>query len=283
MDMTIIVVTCGAGTGVGLVLLSRSWKGFRSRRPNQLLTKFTAQGLPVVLGAGGLGAIVGVLTGWPVAAIFTALGLVALPGFLRATRRSRSTERTEAIAVWTELLRDTLSAASGLSQAIVATAPLAPDALKSPVSSLATRITNGMPLVEALRLLAAEVNDPSIDLVVCSLTLAASARTQRVSDLLGALAGSMREEVVMRLRVESGRASARSGVRTIAIFSVAFMAVLLVIARPYLSPFGSSQGQVVLAISFLFDGLGIVYMLKLVRDPQPVRLLGTQPESGAVK
>ena len=77
-----------------------------------------------------------------------------------------------------------------------------------------------------------EIADPSADLVVCALTLAASARAQRLVDLLGALAGSMREEVAMRLRVESGRASARSGVRTIIVFSAGFVALLALLRAP---------------------------------------------------
>ena len=41
---------------------------------------------------------------------------------------------------------------------------------------------------------------------MCALILASTARAQRLVDLLGALAESMREEIAMRLRVESGRA-----------------------------------------------------------------------------
>jgi tight adherence protein B len=277
VDLTIFVVACGAGTGVGLAMLLRSWKARptneRVARP-RVRVPMSSSRLPLLgVCAVATGVAVGLLTGWPVAAVSAGLAAFAFPYFLRATRRSTSTARTEAVAAWTELLRDTLSAASGLSQAIVATAPLAPDAVKVPVITLATRIGNGVPLSEGLRMFADEMNDPSVDLVVCALTLAASARTQRVADLLGALAASMREEVVMRLRVESGRASARSGVRTIAIFSLSFVALLVVLARAYLAPFGSAEGQLVMAMACLFDGLGVLYMLRLVRDPQSERLL----------
>jgi tight adherence protein B len=277
VDLTILAVACGGGTGVGLAMLVRSRKAARtnerfSRSRSRVLR--SPSRLPLLgVCAVATAVVVGLLTRWPVAGVFAGLAAFASPSFLRATRRSNSTARTEAIAAWTELLRDTLSAASGLSQAIVATAPLAPDAVRAPVATLATRVGNGMPLTESLRMFADEVNDPCADLVVCALTLAASARTQRVADLLGVLAVSMREEVVMRLRVESGRASARSGVRTIAVFSLSFMALLVVIARPYLAPFSSAGGQLVMAIACLFDGLGVLYMLRLVRDPQPERLL----------
>ena len=279
MDLTILAVACGGGVGTGLALGLRSLKAKqvneRMRRRRSLVTNTAQPGLLVlVVSAASVGVAAGFVTGWPVAAVAAGLATLASRSFLRSTRRSTGTARTEAVAAWTELLRDTLSAASGLSQAIIATAPLAPDAVRAPVLALATCIANGMPLPPALRMFADEMNDPDVDLVVCALTLAASARTQRVAELLGALAVSMREEVVMRLRVESGRASARSGVRTIAIFSVSFFAVLVLLARPYLAPFSSPQGQVVLAIACGFDGLGVLYMLRLVRDPNPERLLG---------
>jgi Flp pilus assembly protein TadB len=118
-----------------------------------------------------------------------------------------------------------------------------------------------------------QLGDPSADLVACALILAATARAQRLVDLLGALADSMREEVAMRLRVESGRASARSGVRTIVLFSVGFATLLALIARSYLQPFGSSSGQLVLLLAGAFDAAGIMLMVRLVRDAAPQRLL----------
>ena len=91
------------------------------------------------------------------------------------------------------------------------------------------RLSNGMPIPAALRLFADEIADPSADLVVCALMLAAAARAQRLVDLLGALAEAMHEEVAMRLKVESGRASARSGIRTIIVFSLGFVGLLVLV------------------------------------------------------
>ena len=62
-------------------------------------------------------------------------------------------------------MRDTLAAASGLSQAIVATASVAPDAIRTEVQMLASRLSNGMSIPEATRMFADEVADPSCDLV----------------------------------------------------------------------------------------------------------------------
>ena len=101
--------------------------------------------------------------------------------------------------------------------------------------------------------------------------LAAAARAQRLVELLGALAEAMREEVAMRLRVESSRASARSGVRTITLFSVGFAGLIALVARAYLAPFGSASGQLALVLAGTLEAAGIVLMMRLVRVPPSPR------------
>lgn len=282
MVMTVLALACGAGIGMGILallyacapgLMPRSATRREGRRgsvaPSMRIPSWTPR---LALGA-GFAVLAGILTRWPAAMVLAAAGGAGVPSLLVATGRSKATARTEAIAVWTELLRDTLAAASGLSQAIVATAPVAPDAIRTEVAMFAARLSNGIPIPEATRMFADELADPSADLVACALILAATARAQRLVDLLGSLADSMREEVAMRLRVESGRASARSGVRTIVLFSLGFAVLLSVVARSYLQPFGSSSGQFMLLVTGAFDAAGILLMVRLIRDSSPQRLL----------
>jgi tight adherence protein B len=279
--MTVVTALCGTGVGVGILLLISSLEA-RQRRSN-LARRSTKSNLNNrsrlrvswirILASLSAGALVAFVTGWPVAALLAGVAAFCAPTFLRRTGRANAATRTEAIAIWTELLRDTLAGATGLSQAIIATAPLAPPGLRVETNALSARLSNGMPLLKGLRMFADEVQDPSCDLVVCALTLATSVRAQRMSELLGALSESMRQEVAMRLRVESKRASARSGVRTIAFFSIGFISLLLIAGRTYLAPFGSFQGQIALLICGTLDAAGIVLMVELVKDPNPLRLL----------
>jgi len=285
---TILALSCGVGVGVGLITIVIA---IRSDSEEEALKQGLA-GLAVDDGKGRLiprrlgpkafrillslmlGLLVGTVTRWPVAGVLTAAGSVGLPSFMKATRRGNRTVRTEAIATWTEFLRDTLAAASGLSQAIIATASVSPEPIHEEVGALAARLATGMHMSEALRMFADELADPSADLVVCALMLATEVRAQRLVDLLGTLSESMREEVAMRLRVDAGRTSARSGVRTIVLFSGCFAAIIALVARAYLEPFASSQGEVALLVAGAFDAAGIVLMTRLVRDPSPLRLLG---------
>lgn len=217
--------------------------------------------------------ITAVLTRWPVATIIAGCAGAGLPKLLSSVRPQRTTERVEAVAAWTELLRDTLAAATGLGQAIMATAELSPRAIRQPVLVLAERLASGIPMDEALRAFAADLADPSADLVVCALLVAATARAQRLGDLLSALAEGCREEVAMRLRVEASRASSRSSVRTVVVFSVAFAGLLFVLAHAYLAPFGSTVGQLVLGVVGVCYAAGITLMVRMVRPRPPVRLL----------
>jgi len=220
-----------------------------------------------------IGVLVLLLTRWPVAGVLAGAAVAFAPGVVRRTAATRATERVEAIAVWTELLRDTLSASAGLGEAIMATSSVAPPGIRLEVLRLADRLASAMPMRVALRSFAAEVDDSSCDMVACALLLAATSRVQRLADLLGALAESIREEVAMRLRVEASRASARSSVRTVVVFSLLFVVVLMVLARSYLAPFGTPAGQLVLAGVGACYAAGVALMVRLVRPPRTPRLL----------
>jgi hypothetical protein len=211
-----------------------------------------------------------------VAFVITGVAVYGLPKLFGQTAGSVSVLKIEAIATWTEMLQGTLAASAGLSQAIMATAPLSPIPIREPAMALSGRIGAGMHPEEALLRFGDEVADPCADRVICSLILAVSARAQRLGDLLAALADSTREEVALRLRIETSRASIRSGVRTVLVFSVGFAVALTVLAHAYLAPFGSAVGQVVLLIVGALYAMGLTLMVVLAKPPAPVRLLGRE-------
>ena len=150
--MTILALACGAGFGAGLIVLVHvlTWRGERdqgsgkvkSRAAGFRLESRTLQ-IPRIASSVLLTIAIGILTKWPAATIIAAATGFGLPSVVRLTSRSKAISRTEAIAVWTELLRDTLAAASGLSQAIVATAAVAPGPIQEEVDTLASHLSNG--------------------------------------------------------------------------------------------------------------------------------------------
>jgi tight adherence protein B len=214
-----------------------------------------------------------VITRWPVAGILGGVALATLPGSLRKVVPGEASKKTEAVASWTELIRDSLAASAGLAQAIVVTAPSAPIAIRRHVSALAARLSNGVSLESALRSFASEVDDPAAEFLVCALLLAATSRAQRLVEVLSTLAESIREDVSMHLRIDASRASARSSVRTVVMFSLGFAGSLAVIGHSYLSPFGTTTGQLVLALVGAFYCVGVALMVRLVRAKPEMRLL----------
>ncbi len=274
------IVICGACFGLGITGLAVAWRvhgwdGAGNVRNGRLLTQVRSQ-LPRVVLALAVGVVAGMATGWPAAAPITAVAVLGLPRLFGQTSGSVSIAKIESIATWTEMLQGTLAASAGLSQAIMATAPLSPVPIRGATLRLSGRLSAGMHPRDALLQFADEVEDPCADRVICALQLAVSSRAQRMGDLLVALADSTRDEVALRLRIETSRASVRSAVRTVLVFSVAFAVGLTVLAHSYLEPFGSSNGQLVLIVVGILYGVGLTSMVSLSRPPAPVRLLGHQ-------
>jgi tight adherence protein B len=286
MVKTLIVATLGSGLGIGILGLAWVLFSTRTSNENDPLGRQVPRGehwrgihgaarqrmrrLPVPI---AIGMVCLVVTRWPVAGVLGTAASATLPGRLRKVVPGEASKRAEAIAGWTELLRDSMAASAGLAQAIVVTASSAPVPIRPHVSSLATRLANGISLESALRSFAVEVDEPAAEFLVCALLLAATSRAQKLVEVLSALVDSIREDVSMHLRVDASRAAARSSVRTVVIFSVAFALALTVVAHSYLSPFGTSTGQVVLAVVGVFYALGLVLMVQLVRPAAEMRLL----------
>lgn len=223
------------------------------------------------------GVAAGVATGWVVAAVAVAALVGVAPRLLGGrSDQVRVVARIEAIATWTEMLRDTLSAAAGIEQAILATADLAPEPIHAEVSALAARLEDGRSLPVALREFAADVDDPTCDLVVTALLLAAEQQARQLADLLGQLATAARGQVAMRLRVEAGRARTRTSVRVIVTTTSAFAAGLVLLNRDYLAPYDTTSGQAVLLVVVALFAAGFWWLDRMSRVSPVGRVLSTR-------
>ncbi|MFC7305126.1 type II secretion system F family protein [Streptomyces monticola] len=242
----------------------------RSARRRLRLRVSTRQGVTAGLAA----VLVGAVTGWPVAGLLALVAVLALPRLLGPDRQAAArTAKLEAVATWAEMLRDTLSAAAGLEQAILATAPIAPPPLREAALRLAERIENDEPLGDALRAFADEVDDGTCDMVVTALVMAAERQARQLAALLGQLAASTREQVTMRLKIEAGRGRVRTSVRVITATTLAMGAGLVILNRPYLDPYSTAEGQLVLAFVGGLFGLAFWWLLKIATLKEEPRIL----------
>ncbi|WP_285491172.1 type II secretion system F family protein [Amycolatopsis taiwanensis] len=278
---TALSATLGLGVGVGVLLVILGWRGTDTNRPSRKarsrrVPRDQRRTLRIGL-AVAAGVLTGVATGWIVGALLAGLAVWALPHILgRDPAHARRVARIEAIATWTEMLRDTLSAAAGLEQAILATASLAPTSIRGEITDLAAKIENGDRLAPSLRVLADRLADPTGDLVIAALLLAAEQQARQLSDLLGSLAHAAREQASMRMRVEAGRARIRTSVRVIVGTTLAFAVAIVLLNRAYLSAYDTATGQVILlGIGVLF-GLGFSWLARIATLPELDRFLAAE-------
>jgi tight adherence protein B len=228
--------------------------------------------------AGGLLSLL--LTGWVVAAVGGACGGYAAARALTDRRTSSKVEqaRITALASWCEQLRDLLTAEHGIIGTIVATARTCPEPIRPEVERLATRLSRQNPST-AIRQFAAELDDPSGDLVSSVLLLAMS-RSSRTSELLSELAGTIRDRAAMRLRVEADRAGQRSEARFILAFSAVAVTGVLVFGRKseFLDAYDDAEGQLVFGLVIGMFAVGGWWMAKLTRFERPARFLSISEE-----
>lgn len=239
-------------------------------------------GLRVGLGVGAA-VLVGLVTRWPVGAMVAGLGGFMAPGLGRTGRRRRSSlARVDAVAAWTEMLRDVLGSGAGLSQAVVVTAEVAPAAIEAEVGRLATRLARGEDMVASLRSFAAEMDDSMADKVVAALILASRRSAGHLGDLLSALAEVARDNAAMVRKVDAGRARVRSSMRLITGFTVGFSVVFVLADRDYVVAYRALGGQVVLcAVVALFVGAHL-WTQRATGERTAGRVLaGVDPEAAA--
>lgn len=178
----------------------------------------------------------------------------------------------EAIAAWTENLRDTMSAASGLEQAIIATAERSPKAIEVPLQRLVASLRYES-LEVSLRRFADDVDHPTCDFVVAALTTSSRHQTRDLHTLLGHLSECARAECHLYLRIWVSRARSRTAVRIITAVVAVFVSGLILLNRPYLAPFASLAGAsvaVIITASFLTS---LVWLSRIANVQTPDRLL----------
>jgi Flp pilus assembly protein TadB len=269
----------GVLAGLGLFLLVLSIVGVPRRDPAR--PGWFAQARQGQAGRrwliGGIAGLVGLLaTRWPVAAV--ALGLLA--AFWDRIAGGGAHERVgiarlEALAIWTESLRDTIAGAIGLEQAIPATAATAAAAIRPSLNLLVDRLRIREPLPDALLAFAGDVDDPSADLVCSALVLNARLRGPGLRDVLTALANSTREELDLRRRIEASRRSIRRSVRIVLGIVLGVMGLLAVFNRQYVQPYDGVAGQLTLVVVVLLFLGGLLWLRRLAAPPRRERFLRT--------
>ncbi|MFW6640299.1 type II secretion system F family protein [Nocardiopsis algeriensis] len=275
----ILVAAFGALTGAGLWLTLVSLAALaRPRRPRRAAALPGQWQLLKLAGCAAAGGAVWLLTGWPVAGALIAAGCWWGPSLLGPDHRHRDqVAGVEAVAAWTEMLRDLMAGASGLHQAIAATVPIAPEPVREPVTRLAERLRSGRPVQDSLRAFADEVDNPTADLVASALTSAATRHATDLGVLLGTLAEAARDQAAMLVRVAASRARVRTSTRIIVAATLGMAVLMLLFSPDYLAPFDGLLGQLVMAAIGALWATALVWLTRMSRFDLGPRVLAPGP------
>lgn len=262
--IALLAAVFGAVCGLGAyVLWAARFAGLRlgSHRSRGDLRRYV---IPGCAGIASASIVVAVVGWWIVAGVIGVLVAVGTDLWQRHRGARNERELVDAIAVWTEQLRDTLVGSHGLEQVIIATAQVAPAPIAAPVERFAAALAYGSPEA-ALRRCSEEIDHPTMDFVTTALMTALTHRSRDLAALLGQLAQCARDEGRMRSRVWVSRARTRSSVRIVAASLAAFLLGLLVFSPSYLAVYASTTGQLTLGV-FVCCAAGALWMMRVLSD-----------------
>jgi tight adherence protein B len=276
----------GAGIGVALLMLISGLRPqARPDRPGRAERRRARAGASAMRIAAVLavGAVVGAATRWPIAALLAAMAAWALPSVLGPDRaQKRSLARVEAIAAWAEDLSGTLRAAAGIEQTILETSAVAPAEIRVELARLTEAVRAGVRLPDALRAFAADLSDPTADMVANVLLQASQHQARDIAVGLSGVGRKARRQATSRMRVATGRARVRTATRIIVGVMLATPVGLAVFVGDFLAPYGTGLGQVLLAVfGAMFAGV-IAWMVRTGRVRDLPRILTGNVEEVAV-
>ena len=226
------------------------------------------------LASAAVGVVTTVLTRWPVAGVAAALLVHFWPRLLGAgPAAAAQIVRLEALATWTESLRDSIAGSVGLAEAIRHSLAAAPPALVPALERLEGQLAAHVPLPQGLRRFADQLEDASADLVVGALILNSQLRGPGLVATLGALATSTRDELDLRRRIEESRKSLRRTAAIIIGSTALFAAALTVFSREYVAPYATVTGQLVLVVVLAIFATGLMWIRAAADVRVPERFL----------
>ena len=279
MNQHVAASAAGALFGLGIFVVISAWRGRLALLNLRRSTSLVRPSQLII--ATSVFTLVWVTTGWTLAAL-TVAAVAVMASTAAVRHHSRRDDRilVDAIAVWTEQLRDMLAGSSGLEQTIASTAVHAPTVLREPLERLVASMTYSA-LPQALHRFAREIDHPTADFVVAALSTAATRQVRELGALLSHLALCARDEARMHTRIWVGRSRTRSAVKIIASVVVIFVGGLALLSPDYLAPYRTAEGQVVLSavVSVFFGALLLMQRLSIIVLPD--RFVGRRSEVGA--
>lgn len=228
----------------------------------------------------GLGILGWVVTGWVLAVVIAPVAVLGLPALLSAPPAATQINRLEAMEEWTRSLSGVLTVGIGLEQALVATLKSAPESIRPEVTALISRLRAQWTTRDALRQFAADLQDPTGDLIAMTLMLSATRRGSGLSSVLTGLAETVAQEVKNRRAIEADRSRPRATARWITLITV--LGVIYLALNPtYSAPYSTPLGQVLFLVYMVGVIAALIWMRRMTTGTPPPRILHDTPPSSA--
>lgn len=231
----------------------------RRRRPWRAWTRRQLVVLGVSIVAG---VLVALLTGWVLAIVVVPVVAVGVPRLLAVPHERDVIERLEALAEWTRHLSGVIRVGAGLERALIETLPSTPEPIRPEVAALVARLRAKWDTEDAVRAFAADLHDPTGDLVAATLILATHTRGDGLSTILSGLAESVGSEVTARRQLEAERAKPRQNARVVTIITIGAL-LALAFTGQFLDAYKSPPGQVALAVMLAAYAAVLVMMRRM--------------------
>jgi len=269
---------------VGLLLLLAGWFGVlpkislsaganKSTKATDLTVRCAA--------AAAVGIAMFAVSGWPVLTAFGATAGWYGPTLRNARKHRREAiDRVDAIATWVETIRDNISGAAGLTQALRNSGNNAPAPIRNEVRDLVLRLQLE-PVVPSLRRFAADLAHPTSDMAVGCLILASSRSAGNLSSILAHTAQSARDSATMMRHVEAGRVHSQAQAKMVAIIALVMSLLMLITDSKFVDAYDGLTGQFVLFIICSL-GAGCAVTMYRLGKAVPARRVFKGVEAGAV-
>lgn len=261
-----------AGVGLGaLFVAGRTPSLASSRAGSSALAALSSPafarrfGFAVVAGVGTL-----IVTRWIVgaAAVFA---LVASWNrlFGGAAAERAQIDRLEALTQWTESLRDSLSGVPSLEHAMPVSIDVAPPLIRPQLQRMYDLHRAKIPLATALYSLAAELRDPSADVVIGSLIMNSRHSGTGLPQVLTRLAAAARGELDLRRKVLASRASTRRAAKAVLAITLGMAGGFRLLNPGYVKPYNSVTGQLVLLVVVAIFAAAFLWLRQLSTGGEP--------------
>lgn len=268
-------ILAGAAVAVGLLLVVDAVRPARAEPEHVVKVRVDVRPLLIRAAAAVVAAtIILAATQWVLPAFVCGAIGWWVAGLLvdRKSSGPGELERVEALATWTEQLRDVLMAGDQPIGAIQATVSTCPEPVRPQVRALAARLGR-QPEQVVLRQFADELDDPTADLIAAGL-LVALTKGGKAERVLSSLAQQARHQAERRKLLEAEREPARREVWWVTgLMTLQLLGGLLFARSSYLAPYRTFSGQVVLGVLLGAFLALIIYVQRLSRFTRPARFL----------